>query len=433
MLLGMVGNRLAAVVAVTAWALAAPARAQDAPPKPEAPQTPPETTPAPAPPGQEPEDETEDDTTSVSTDDADPLAVFGTREIAFVGRVKDGGGALRSGADPNYREVKAVAAGTLLPVVGDRADFLEVLVPEGYRAFVHVRYVDLEGGGIGRVNASAVNVRAEPKTDSDYEIGQVDIGQELWVIGPAGEDENWLEIVAPAELPLWIHSDQVEVGGDLKDDATRTALEAALARRRADWLEHSPDAKARHEADSRESELAAAVEAALTLADEQHARGAAADYTDAKTKLGEVIAATKDPALKAKAESSLKDVVLFEELRDKEKQRAALRDELDDVKRKSDAAAKQAQVDEQKKKFGTDLPAVGGHGAVVGFMRLRSDDTVHPFALERGTRVACWLKCSSGRYRLKDFAGLQVEASGRFVEMGETPVIEVDRLVIQRR
>jgi len=375
------------------------------------------------------------DVTSVQVAEADPLAWIGAHEVSFVARVRDEHAELRSGPDPNHRVVRRVSGGTLLLVVGDGGrGYLRVLVPSGYRAFIHGRYVDFDQQGLGTVNADRVNVRSIPSSVGDYPIGQVSRGRSLMVWGPAGSE--WLEVTAPGDLPLWITGGSINLVGDL-DEALAVEVAEARAARLAEWETRTEEARTRSEerhavtdAMSRLAELRAAV---LT----EQSRGGEADFTATSTALAAIRESVTDEAVLRAVDAQQREIDALQRAADLERERRELARQLDAERERLEQVKKEARVRRFRESSSIDEKAfsalrVGDEVEWVGFLRVRPDDDEHPVALEQGTRLVGWLTCSTGRLRLADFGGRQVAVMGRVTRLGSAPKVDVVRLEILR-
>jgi hypothetical protein len=380
-----------------------------------------------------PANEPGSDVTTVAAADRDALAEFGTREILFVARAASGNVELRAGPDPAYSAVRVAAPEEPMLVVGDRKQYLEVLLPRGFRAFVSHSYVDLAGDGTGTINAAGVNVRAKPSTAGDYPIGQLGEGQKVLVIGTAGPSREWVEIVAPLDVPLWFPDDAVTIGGGLDDAATRDAVLGALENRRQDYVDNSAEARISAAQRALEAELEQRLVAARQRLDDERALGSTSQVAVLRTEFEAIRDQTVDGARRGSAEAALRDVELLERLVATEAEKQRLRDEMEAERKRLAAAALAAKEAAVVERYGAPLPPPGASATISGFLRLRGDDPRHPVALERGSTVAAWLQCTAGRYRMHDFAGLQVEVTGRLVGSGEPPTLEVERITIIRR
>lgn len=370
------------------------------------------------------------DATAVPAADRDPLGFLAGQELKLVGRAGPSGAELRSGPDPNYKLVRTAPAGTLFAVVGSTKTHYKVLVPDGFRAYIHSKYLEVDASGHGTVTSDAVNVRSTPSATADYPIGQVSSGAEVLVWSKAGDAGDWCEVTAPAELAVWTPMSSVEAAGEL-DDALRSAIAEALALRERAFLARgagsSPNEAA---AAAQTAELAGRLDAVQRELAAARARGPAADYGPPAAALAQLAGEAADPALRTRIEGLQREVAdlvaLQEQARASEATAAAARAEEERKRREAAAAPVPLSA--------TVAAAAPTPGAYVGFLRQRKGDPTHPFTVEQGTKVVAWLTCSSGRYRLADFANLQVEASGSVgASRDGAPVLDVGRLAIVRR
>lgn len=381
------------------------------------------------------------DATGLAASAVDPFGWMGENEVEFVGRAARDGVDLRSGPDPHYKVVRTVPSGTPLVVVARASSRLGVLVPSGYNAFVHGRYVEVDASGIGRVTTSRVNVRSVPSSREDYPIGQLDAGETLWVWGPAEGAEQWLEVTAPADLPLWVDADAVEPIGALEDAGVAEALTAALAERQRAFDERTEEAaaaaRARREAEAARQAWAARVEEWRTRLEEERTRGADADYTPLRAEILALESTAPAPALvegegPPEALASLTARLEAYELeRDRVLENRALLARIEEEKQRL-AEEREALLAALERVDTVPKVQVGTDGEWSGFVRIRpfpGDSGIKAYALEHGTDVAAWITSPDGRYRLGDYTGRTMRVRGRIVaQEGARPVVEISRL-----
>lgn len=398
------------------------------------------------------------DATVIDPVDRDPLAWIGDREVRFVGRTRDAIGLL-SGPNENYRKVKTVAAGSLLVVVGDLApNYLEILVPDGFRAFIHGRYLEQVSGHIWRVNADRVNLRSQPQSQGDYPITQLHTDAEVWVWGPAPSDPEWIEVTPRAAVALWTTDDEVDPIGGLTgatlDEITRlrAGFDAMFAEPGAmDPLVQasSPTSPPTPQAEPPAPAVEATADNPLAAGHEriaelllqakegiaaQRQRGRAADYSTARNLLAEAARLQPDPPEIALSDSLLAEIRMHEEDRRAALERESLASRIAEEKDRL-ARLQTAGLTTETKVLTTPSPATatwsaGQQTRFSGFLRHRPEDPSRPLAVEQGTRVLAYVTCSSGRYVLTDFVGKQVALKGKIGTAGATPTLDVDHLEI---
>ena len=394
----------------------------------------------------------EADVTRVGIDDRDPLAWIGDREVRFVARAREGGAILRSGPNDNYHKVRVVPEGSLVLVVGDLPpQHLEVLVPTGYRAYIHERYVDVADDHVGRVNSSRVNLRAIPTSRDNIPITSLDQGVELLVWEAAEGSPGWVSVTPTGAVPLWTSDDQVELVGDLtgalvdqvvderrglRESFEAMHVEAALAAERERTIERIPEL----------------VLEARQILEQQRERGASADYVPARKLMEEARALQPRGPELALVES------LDEEIRTAERDKVTIMQREQVVARQKEESRRvttsppnasapkssttpNARITELTTRPWTPPPVVAADDKVAlpkhavgdvksfrGFLRHRPSDTANPLAIETGDRVVAYVHCPSGRYKLRDFVGLQVAVKGRVDSVLPTPKVDVQRL-----
>ncbi len=346
------------------------------------------------------------------------------RAVTSVVRVTGKNAELRSGPDDNYKAVATVAAGTALPRVGSNPSYYQVLVPGGYHAFVHRRYLDVADATHGRVNTDHVNVRSQPSSSSDYPIGQVNSGTEVAIVKAAGESDEWFEIEAPASLPLWIRQDAVEDLGAMTAELKSEIDGERTGRGTPSGAAERAAANARAQQAQDEAELVRLA----TVVENAQKEGADVDLAGSRDSVQEILAHATDASIRQRAVELDGKIRTLEQIRDRERSR-----------REAQAAADRAREEQEKLRQAAEratappTPAVGSRVTMTGFVRVRPDDGGHPFALEQGTRRLAWITCESGRYRLRDYAGMQVSITGAVSSVDALPILEAERIEIVRQ
>ncbi len=374
-----------------------------------------------------------DDTTSLKGGEQDPLRWTAGHEVQFTGRARSGGADLRSGPDPAYPVMKHLAGGEPLLAVDSRKEFIAVLVPDGFHAYVKREYVALNEDGTGVIKGASVNLRSRPSTENDYPICSLPSSTTLWVIGPADKDDAWLEVVAP-DVPIWISDSDLDLGGDLTDPAFRAEVTRARERRHADWTAHSVGAKEAAAKRSQERQLAGKLKGIEAALKQERDKGADANFAAIRADLASVLEEAGSGETRDTAAGLLADVESDErraaQTREIARESERLKNELAAEKQRLQEAQRRS-VEEAKNQVGPRV-AVGDMAQISGFLRKRGDGKGASYALEKGAITSAYVRCESGRYRLDDFVGWQIEIQGRYVEGGPTPVIEASRLTILR-
>jgi hypothetical protein len=374
------------------------------------------------------------DATALRAGESDPMGWIGSHQIAFTAVASENGAALISGPDPSYPVLKRLAANEPLLCVGNRNDHLAVLVPEGYRAYVKREFVSVGDDGTGTILGDSVNLRSRPGVEGDYPIGRLESGRRLEVIGPADAEEAWLEVMAPGDMPLWVSDEDVLIEGDLTPEF-RARVGAARARRHAEWVANSIGAKEAATRRARDEELRGRLDAVDERIRDERERGADADFTAIRSDLTAIASEATNDELRGRANSRLADLDTDEKRVAREREMRAeaerLRRELELEKQRLADAQRAAAEDSRN----TVIPkvSVGDRDTISAFLRRKGEGANSVYTLERGNSVVARLICSSNRYRLDDFVGVQIEVTGRYSGGGTAPTLDAERLVVRKR
>lgn len=387
-------------------------------------------------------------TSGISVADDEPFQsemddLMGVHELLFVGRAGPSGAVLRSGPNPNYGVVRRADPGALLIAVSTRDDgYVNVIAPDGYLAYVHSDYVDVDEDGVGVVNSDRVNLRSQPSSRGDYPVAQMDRGTEVLVWQRVGDGDKWLQVTAPEGVPVWTTRSELGEEGALDAGLVEEVRTLQRARTNA-WEQRSAESAERAAARRAFEKVPEVLTAASTAIDAERKKGSDADFTAARGLIESALALessqlTLPAELRAEADRLTGTIEAVELVRDQEKQRLALLDRLAQEEKRLSAAASAPLPPPLPAVAQAPVPPplqVGSRGRHTGFLRLRADSTGvssgnQTFALERGANVIAWVGCSTGRYRLADFAGKQVVVHGTVSGSSASPFIEVDRLEI---
>jgi len=118
---------------------------------------------------------------------------------------------VRSGASLNHYPVIKLAAGERVQIVGETAEWYEVLPPAGTFSLISEQYVETADQKRGIVNGDNVRVRAGSTLDDRLSTTQVKLskGAEVTILGR--NDNGYYRIVPPAGATLWISRQFVEI------------------------------------------------------------------------------------------------------------------------------------------------------------------------------------------------------------------------------
>jgi len=345
------------------------------------------------------------------------------------GRIGTEGVSVFNLADDKGKEVARPAKGQLVAVYKEhQAGWLEIEVPGGYAVWVFGSYLKpTDQSGVYEVTANAVNLRPAPSNDvTNFPLPQrLQAGDKVRAIEPLDPakplTETWMRIWSPSGVHACVKSSAVEPltagedGSALWKEALKTLPAAPLARAGA------PRPSEPSEGERRESEARAALEEARAELERERAKETP-DYAAVESALNAVVARGGAVAVEARAE--LRNVSLLREA-------AALKADLEREKSRRSEETLRAQQDvwdrsREKDPLGTVFTARG----VVE--RRTGTDGVSHFFLRFGGETNCELLCSSGRYDLSTFAGVEVGVHGLQAasRTTEVPTYEVNRLEV---
>lgn len=346
------------------------------------------------------------------------------------GRIAAEGITILNLADEKGKAVAQPQKGQLVAVYKEHASgWLEVEVPGGYPVWVFGKFL---GAGaepnVYEVTGSGVNLRPEPSSEvvTNFPLPQrLQPGDKVRGIelqDPAKPlADNWVRVWSPPGVRAFVKSSVVEglaageVGTALWNQALQ-ALPAAPPARLEPARPNEPSA-----AEKQESEGRTALEAARAALENERKKDTP-DYAPIRAEFEKLVAAGGPVAIEARAE--LRTVATLVEA-------AHLRADLERerLRRAEEARAAQEKVWEQSK----EKDPFGGVFPVRGVVERRtSTDGIPRFFLRFGKDTVCELVCSSGRYDLSTFAGVEVGVHGSEIasRTGEVPTFELSKLEV---
>lgn len=225
-------------------------------------------------------------------------------DFPFVGEATGTGVHLRAGFSVNYRSLRELESGEKVVVQQEREGWYKVTVPRSFLCWVHRQFVEIDKSGEGVILADAVNLR--PTASSFYfPVDQVHQGTRVSILAEKGE---WVQIVAPPEVPAWIERRSLKNLGPLanhRDEiAKETATGAQFYAKRVE--ERRRLAEARLQDIGLDSELAAANSRYDDLRDTARASGEEMpmdSLEELASAYGRIQTQATDPNLKARAGS----------------------------------------------------------------------------------------------------------------------------------
>lgn len=399
-------------------ALAALAAAQDTPPPAPPPPPPPPAAEAPAAPKAE---------SPAPESPAPEVPAKGWVGVTTSDEVR-----LRAGPSINYRVLERVPKGSMLVVVGEEGDFLRVRVPGGVPVYVSADLVLVGAAGAGADGTTATVTKSDvllrPTAGQEYfplEGQKLQKGDVCTVLSrEKGEKGDWLKVLPPARIEVFVHKSLVAKSGD----GDRSADLARLERERRDSLTGGKAAEAaRADAARRETDFGKLTEVAAAALAAAPSDLLPTDADRHRENLTQVMTESGDPALRAKAASVSQDyasrertVLLARAKSEKETVAGELNRRLVEVEEKY-----RKRMDEilaaAPRKQGPKFRAIGNVERMTdgSFQLVKGGVTLH--------------RIDSLRYDLDELIGLRVGVNGVDVEVDPTTgfsILRVDTLEI---
>ena len=144
------------------------------------------------------------------------------------------GAKIRNIPDPNGMLVVDAPAGEPLAVYEEKAGYLHVSAPGGYRVWVHGSLLSESGRpGWLELTGNQVNMRPEPRSQNSFPIGQLHKGDRVRMIGRADETkpmkDDWIEVWSPSTTQAWVATSETSALPAGSDGAALFGSAATLA------------------------------------------------------------------------------------------------------------------------------------------------------------------------------------------------------------
>lgn len=346
------------------------------------------------------------------------------------GRIAADGITVLNLADEKGKPVAQPAKGQLVAVYKEHASgWLEIEVPGGFPVWVFGKFLAPSAdANVYEVTGSGVNLRPEPSSEvvTNFPLPQrLQPGDKVRGIELADAtkplSENWVRVWSPPGVRAFVKSSVVE--GLSQGETGATLWSQALAS-----LPSAPPVRveaarpgALSEADQKDATARTALEAARAALEAERKKDTP-DYAPIQGEFEKLVATGGPVAVEARAE--LRTVATLIEA-------ANLRADLERERQRRADEARAAQVavwksSKEKDPFGGVFPVRG----VVE--RRTSTDGIPRFFLRFGKDTVCELACSSGRYDLSTYAGVEVGVHGAEIgsRTGEVPTFELTKLEV---
>ncbi|HED66105.1 MAG TPA: hypothetical protein ENJ09_11190 [Planctomycetes bacterium] len=382
------------------------------------------------------------------------LARFATLILIFAGlslaSAQDGGGATRfvrvtsdgakvmNLADEKGVVVATPARGTLLRVddATAKAGWIQCEEPGGFAVWVFGKYLTkTDQEGVLEVTRNAINIRPGPSsTMENFPLPQrLHAGDRVSFIEVLDPEvpmaETWVRVWSPPGVRAWIRESETEPLGAGEDgDALWTAgLEAAAARVAPKYVKERKASQAAPEAKPGVSDEGVSEELARARAElEAEARKDTPDFGRVRGLVEAVLRKEPDGRTAIEASETLHRIEALEEA-------ARLRQDLLAERERRARRAAEKQEELWRKAKHKD-PLGGVFRARGALFRRQATDGSSRYFLRFGGETVAELLCSSERYDLSRFVGLEVgvqgDEAGGDSEAGGPPRIDVSRLEI---
>jgi len=220
---------------------------------------------------------------------------------------------LRAGPSINYRVLERLKKGAWVLVTGADGEFLKVRVPGGVPVYVSAELAEVGADGKA-VTISKGDVLMRATAGQEYfplEGQKLQKGDACTLIGKEkGEKGEWLRVLPPAGVEVFLHKDMVEKVAP--DPAQAAELDRIALERRDAYTGGKEVEAARADAATREEGFKAAVKAAAAALAAAGADTLPADAETHRNALTEVMTESADPSLRSKASSVSTDYALRE-------------------------------------------------------------------------------------------------------------------------
>jgi len=344
--------------------------------------------------------------------------------------------------DVKSHEVLRVAGGTPLAVYPYRKGigYLRVRAPGGLKVWVFGKYLSESARpGWLEVSGSYVNMRPRPQSADSYPIGQLDRGDRLRFIQRKNPDkpmsEDWVQVFSPPDAMGYVLAAETRA---LPAGANPKVLwEAAVKKSLAASSKAAPGPAAGSntravEAASNAVQLGAPSQglfaelAAANAEMDTALAGAAPDYDKLYANYQALLARSPDAPTRSLIQERIKRLDLSRELgeiraeyelqnAEREKQLEELRDEVQQDRRGRDP--------------------LWGRFQTRGWLEQQEQDGKTVYLIRWGADTLAQVQCSSGRYDLDLYDGVEIGAQGVTVPASEAassayPLIDIDSIEV---
>jgi SH3-like domain-containing protein len=357
-------------------------------------------------------------------------------EIRF-GKIARDGARLLNVPDGQGRVLAEPQEGAVVRIHESNENWTKAEVADGFPVWVHRRFTKATSDpDVVEITGNGVNVRALPSSGvNNFPVGQLYAGDRVRVRETppelAEEAEEWLHITSPEGFWAWTRTADLTT---LSKDEGERAWNEARGKIARDASAPRPAASAPAPAEPKvDPARVAAVRETLAVANEMlesERKTASPDYAAVRRAYDAVLRLEPDPSVSRVVAQKLETVALLEST-------ASLRAELEAERRRS-----VAERNELERAILEDARRKDPLGDVFderGLLERRTIAERTRYFLRWGGKDVCEVVCTTGRYDVDLFLGLDVGVHGERLPLpdgpaasgsGPAPIMDVSRIEI---
>ncbi len=322
--------------------------------------------------------------------------------------------------------------------------YLKVTVPGGVKVWVFGKYLtESARPGWVEVTGSYVNMRPRPRSANSYPMGQLDRGDRLRFIQRRDPSkpmiEDWVQVWSPPDTKAYVLAAETRAlpaGANAKklwDEAVSSALNgqpnvpvpaAGKTGQQPSGAQSGKAGAAQADTPSAPGLFASLAEANAVM--DRELQQEKPDYASVLAFYEAVLAMNPDAPTRRLIDERLERLELRREL-DQIKAEVAAQDQA----RKAELARRQEIVDQQKRSH----DPLWGRFQARGWLELQEKAGEKHYLVRWGSDVLARVQCSSGRYDLDLFDGVEIGVQGSAIRAAEAtsgsyPLIDIDRIEV---
>jgi uncharacterized protein YgiM (DUF1202 family) len=329
-------------------------------------------------------------------------AASATRQV---GEVTGDAVNLRSQNSESGWSLRKLDKGEKLIVLSESSGWAKVQVPLGFTGWIAKPYAVHGDDGYVTLEADHVNLRPAPSS-KQFPLAQLDKGTKLRFVS---ESDEWVEVVAPEDLPAWVSSTYVKTLGPESQFAAEIQRIKQDSENRFE-AKRAEAAKA-SEVASREKEIRKSFQDAEAQVDAENAKPNP-NYAPALEVYEKVKTSTEDASLRDTATARIAEIGRLQQLRQELEEAKGVGTKL-----KTDLAEANKRYDQELESLKRVVEHEKRRQLEIGWLvrqprlNVPMGDPAEPaFKLVKGGTTLCYLQ--STKYDLGDFVEKQVLVAG---------------------